>query len=114
RQPVGPLPCGAARQVGHRAGTIMSQNSRRVDDMTDTESVVALTLTTLLAGGADDATALSTPGGVPLTYERLRALVADTARVLGRAGIGAGDRVAIVLDNGPEMAAAFLSIAACA
>src|SRR5262249_12635007 len=29
-------------------------------------------------------------------------------------GIGRGDRVAIVLSNGPEMAAAFLSIGACA
>jgi acyl-CoA synthetase (AMP-forming)/AMP-acid ligase II len=76
--------------------------------MTDTPA----TISALLAVGADDAPALSTPGGVPLTYGALRALVADTVRTLGARGIGPGDRVAIVLDNGPEMAAAFLSIGA--
>lgn len=72
----------------------------------------AQTIVELLERGADDATALSTPGGVPLTYRALRALVADTTETLASRGVGAGDRVAIVLDNGPEMAAAFLTIAA--
>jgi len=70
------------------------------------------TIVELLQRGADDATALSSPGGVPLTYRALRALIGDTVGSLAGRGIGAGDRVAIVLDNGPEMAAAFLSIAA--
>jgi acyl-CoA synthetase (AMP-forming)/AMP-acid ligase II len=70
----------------------------------------AQTLTELLKRGADDAPALSTPGGKPLSYKALRALVADTHSALASRGIGANDRVAIVLDNGPEMAAAFLSI----
>src|SRR6185503_19600983 len=51
------------------------------------------------------------PGGVPLSYRALRTLIADTIKTLNDRGIGAGDRVAIVLDNGPEMAAAFLTIA---
>ena len=74
-------------------------------------TVQATTIADLLRTGADSATALSTPGGVPLTYRSLRALVGNTTTALGERGIGAGDRVAIVLDNGPEMAAAFLSVA---
>ncbi len=69
------------------------------------------TVTELLAQGAADRTALSAPGGVPLTYGALRSLVADTIASLRGQGIGAQDRVAIVLNNGPEMAAAFLCIA---
>lgn len=74
----------------------------------------ASTIVTLLGAGADDAPALNSPGGVPLTYRALRTLVSDTTRVLGERGIGPGDRVAIVLDNGPEMAAAFLTMASAA
>ncbi|MEK7403181.1 MAG: acyl--CoA ligase [Gemmatimonadota bacterium] len=71
----------------------------------------AQTITELLKSGADDATALSTPGGTPLSYRALRKLVADTTAALAGRGIGVNDRVAIVLDNGPEMAAAFLCTA---
>jgi len=74
----------------------------------------ASTIVMLLRAGADDAPALNSPGGVPLTYRALRTLVSDTTRVLGERGIGPGDRVAIVLDNGPEMAAAFLTTASAA
>ena len=69
------------------------------------------TIQDLLKAGKDDATALSAPGGVPLTYRALREHVADVVRALNAQGIGANDRVAIVLDNGPEMAAAFLGVA---
>src|SRR5215468_3338883 len=72
------------------------------------------TIPNLLTTGADDAPALSSPGGVPLSYSALRTLVADTTAALNARGIGAGDRVAIVLDNGPEMAATFLSVASAA
>jgi acyl-CoA synthetase (AMP-forming)/AMP-acid ligase II len=72
------------------------------------------TISTLLGRGADDATALSSPGGAPLTYRALRELVRQVTERLASRGIGAGDRVAIVLDNGPEMAAAFLSIGSAA
>jgi len=74
----------------------------------------ATTVTALLEAGAPDATALSAPGGAPLSYRALRALASHTVAALNAQGIGCNDRVAIVLDNGPEMAAAFLSIAACA
>src|SRR5262245_27946279 len=72
------------------------------------------TIPDLLEGGADDATALSTPGGKPLTYKALRALVVEVTGALNGRGIGADDRVGIVLDNGPEMAAAFLAIGSAA
>jgi acyl-CoA synthetase (AMP-forming)/AMP-acid ligase II len=39
-------------------------------------------------------------------------LTAQTIEALNAKGVGRNDRVAIVLDNGPEMAAAFLAIAA--
>src|SRR6185503_15164057 len=64
--------------------------------------------------GADDAPALNSPGGKPLSYRDLRKLVADTVASLASEGIGPNDRVGIVLDNGPEMAAAFLSIGSAA
>ncbi len=72
----------------------------------------ATTLHELLRAGADEAVALSTPGGTPLTFAALRAQVARTVAEFNAHGIGRGDRVAIVLDNGPEMAAAFLAVAA--
>jgi acyl-CoA synthetase (AMP-forming)/AMP-acid ligase II len=76
---------------------------------------MAATILELLKAGSDDATALSAPGGVPpLSYRALRAHVAEVTKFLAAQGIGAGDRVGIVLDNGPEMAAAFLSIGAAA
>ena len=76
--------------------------------------MTAGTISDLLKAGADDAPALSSPGGTPLSYRKLRALVADIAASLASQGIGPNDRVGIVLDNGPEMAAAFLSIGSAA
>ena len=46
----------------------------------------------------------------PLTYAQLDEHIAQTGRRLNEMGIGRGDRVAIVLPNGPEMATAFLAI----
>jgi len=67
----------------------------------------------LLEGGAPDAPAISSLGDVPpLRYRDLRALVQRIVGQLNSLGIGRGDRVAIVLHNGPEMAAAFVSMAA--
>src|SRR5882672_11416944 len=71
----------------------------------------ATTLDELIAAGSDSAAALSAPGGVALTYANLRRLAADTRAALNAHGVGRNDRVAIVLDNGPEMAAAFVAIA---
>lgn len=67
----------------------------------------------LALGGANDP-ALAAPGRKPLSYGGLRAVLERTARDLNAIGIGHGDRVAIVLPNGPEMASAFLSVASAA
>src|ERR1700752_3535700 len=72
------------------------------------------TVSELLQQGADTATALNAPGGAPLSYAALRNLISRTVADLRAQGIAAGDRVAIVLDNGPEMAATFLSVASAA
>jgi oxalate---CoA ligase len=72
----------------------------------------ASTVLHLLEAGADQATCISTPGGKPLTYAALRSLATQTVAALNAQGVGRNDRVAIVLDNGPEMAVAFLCIAA--
>jgi acyl-CoA synthetase (AMP-forming)/AMP-acid ligase II len=69
------------------------------------------TIAKLLEAGDDDRTAISAPGGAPLSYAGLRALVAATLEALRARGIQPNDRVAYVLDNGPEAATTFLSVA---
>jgi acyl-CoA synthetase (AMP-forming)/AMP-acid ligase II len=64
------------------------------------------------ASGAASAPALLTPGRPALTHDGLRTLIADTVKTLNGLGIGRNDAVAIVLPNGPEMAASFLAVAA--
>ena len=73
---------------------------------------MAETIEQLLAAGADDAPAISAPERETLTYGALRALVDRTVRALNDSGVGRDDAVAIVLPNGPEMATAFVAIAA--
>ncbi|MBT5572150.1 MAG: AMP-binding protein [Alphaproteobacteria bacterium] len=70
------------------------------------------TILNLIDGGADDAVALAAPDRKPLTYAGLRALAAKTISDMNTLGIGRNDRVAIVLPNGPEMAAAFIAVGA--
>jgi acyl-CoA synthetase (AMP-forming)/AMP-acid ligase II len=64
-----------------------------------------------MSTGADAAPAIAAPGTVPLSYRELRALVERTIASLNGFGVGRGDRVAIVLPNGPDMATAFIAIA---
>lgn len=64
------------------------------------------------AHGAETAPAIEAPDRRALTQGGLRGLVAETVARLNALGIGREDRVAIVLPNGPEMAAGFLAIAA--
>ncbi|MGD8603764.1 MAG: AMP-binding protein [Anaerolineales bacterium] len=58
-----------------------------------------------------EATALLAPGMDPLTYRQLWDQVQNASQELANMGFGRGDRLAIVLPNGPEMAAAFLTVA---
>jgi acyl-coenzyme A synthetase/AMP-(fatty) acid ligase len=58
-----------------------------------------------------DADAIAAPGRPPLTYARLNSHVENTVKTLNKMGLSRCDRVAVVLPNGPEMAATFLSVA---
>jgi len=71
----------------------------------------ANTVGDLIEAGFGAAPAIGAPGRVALTYENLRALARRTVADLNGMGIGRNDRVAIILPNGPEMAAAFIAIA---
>jgi len=69
------------------------------------------------AGSTPEATAIAAPGRTPICYAHLLVCLRDIAGALAGRGIGRGDRVAVVLPNGPEMAVAFLGVAqvaACA
>ena len=68
----------------------------------------------LLNIGQDEAIAIQAPDRPALNYAGLRNLASRTQKSLNLAGIGKGDRVAIVLPNGPEMATAFVTIAGAA
>lgn len=70
------------------------------------------TVTSLLAGGRDEARAIGAPDQAWLSYAALRGLAGRTIDRLNGLGIGRGDRVALVLSNGPHMATAFVAIAA--
>jgi oxalate---CoA ligase len=75
---------------------------------------MAESLAEILGRGAGEAVAIGGIDRAPLTYSGLRLQVAETAAALAGFGIGRGDAVAIVLPNGPEMASAFVAIAAAA
>ena len=71
----------------------------------------ATTIPALLAAGPADRPAIRAPERPSLSFAGLRALAERTVATLNGIGIGRGDRVAIVLPNGPEMAASFVAIA---
>ena len=68
------------------------------------------TIAALIDTHEDAAPAIGAPGRDWLTYGELRVLSAEIATTLHRIGIGRGDRAAIVLPNGPEMATAFFTV----
>jgi acyl-CoA synthetase (AMP-forming)/AMP-acid ligase II len=70
------------------------------------------TVVSVLDSGHDRATAIGAPDQKGLSYASLRALTAQTIDRLNSLGVGRNDRVAIVLGNGPHMAAAFVAVAA--
>jgi oxalate---CoA ligase len=80
-------------------------------------SSAELTLAQLIAAHAEhapDTVALLAPDRPSLSYHQLLAHVQEVVLTLTAWGVGRSDRVAIVLPNGPEMAAAFLAVSACA
>lgn len=70
------------------------------------------TIMQLLALGAPDAPAIGAPERDDLSYAALNDLARRTGRALAGAGIQPGDRVGIVLTNGPAMASCFVAVAA--
>ena len=69
-------------------------------------------LADLLAAGAADAPAIGAPERDWLSYGDLRGMVEEFGVSLRALGVGPSDSVAIVLPNGPEMAATFVGVAA--
>ena len=69
------------------------------------------TLADLIQRHPETANAIGAPGRDWMTYGQLNSLTRTVRTFLRSAGIGAQDRVAIVLPNGPEMAAAFVTVA---
>ncbi len=72
------------------------------------------TIVERIAAGGDAAPAIGAPERPWLTHGGLRAQMGATARTLNGLGLGRNDRIAIILPNGPEMASAFVSVAAAA
>ncbi|HIB56519.1 MAG TPA: AMP-dependent synthetase [Alphaproteobacteria bacterium] len=70
------------------------------------------TIINLLHNGAADAPAIVAPDTEALNYATFKLHVTKVVAALKTFGVGRGDRVAIVLPNGPHMASAFVSIAA--
>ena len=66
----------------------------------------------ILSSNAQDR-AIGAPDRAWLSGPALAGLAVEARSTLNRAGIGRGERVAIVLPNGPEMAACFMAVAAC-
>ena len=67
------------------------------------------TLRGLIASGRDEAVAIAAHDAPPLGYARAARARSIARPSLNELGIGRGDRVAIVLPNGPEMATAFFA-----
>ncbi len=75
---------------------------------------MAETIAQLIGGRPADAPAIGAADRNWLTYGQLEYLANHTRTVLNRYGIGRSDRVAIVLPNGPELAACFVTVATSA
>ena len=74
------------------------------------------TIAELLQSGDGKAAAIGAPDRATMSRAELALLTDQVGGALRNLGIGAQDRVAIVMPNGPEMAAAFVAVAcwACA
>jgi acyl-CoA synthetase (AMP-forming)/AMP-acid ligase II len=55
--------------------------------------------------------AFRAPGRKPISFQRLLGQCEESVSQLNAAGIGRGDRLAVVLSNGPDMAVCFLVVA---
>ena len=76
--------------------------------------MTATTFTEIVKSQDGGRPAIGAPEREPLSYGALAELCVETVAGLNGVGIGAGDRVAIVLPNGPEMAACFVAVGSAA
>ncbi len=81
---------------------------------TDLEPQTIVALCGEAAAGAPGEPALVAPARAPLSHGALHAHVGRTAAALRSAGLARDDVAALVVDNGPEAASAFLALAAAA
>jgi acyl-CoA synthetase (AMP-forming)/AMP-acid ligase II len=70
-----------------------------------------MTLEMLVAAQPPDAIAIAATDRQPLTYGRFASLCVETRGALRSRGLGRNAKLAIVLPNGPDMAAAFVACA---
>jgi acyl-CoA synthetase (AMP-forming)/AMP-acid ligase II len=99
--------------TGHAAENDLLQSQRRMiiqEPLTGHGS----NLYELLQVSDDSRVAISAIGRPPLNYGQLRNQVSNIGVALNAIGTSRNDRIAIVLPNGPEMAVAFVSVAAYA
>src|SRR5262249_5077560 len=87
--------------IGYHGGTAMTSPGATIVDLIEAQAV-----------RTPDAPAIGAPGRSSLTYHQLQVHLATTGVLLASRGIGRGDRVAIVLPAGPELATAVLAVAA--
>ncbi|NIM51454.1 MAG: AMP-binding protein [Gemmatimonadales bacterium] len=71
------------------------------------------TILELILDADTHAVAITAPHGTSLTLAGLHAAIDRLAGQLRSLGMGRGDRVAIVLPNGQEMALVFLAASSC-
>ena len=84
----------------------------QTDDGSHPESIESLSaLLKAQARTTPEAVAIGAPGRTPLTYAGLLLQAETTVRALRDLGVNRYDRVALVLPNGPELAASFISVA---
>ncbi len=97
-----------------RAATNMSHVHPKNRSSTTDQGLSIHNLLAIQATRTPDAIAIAAPGRTPLTYSRLCVHIDHVVKTINAMGLGRNDRVAIVLPNGPEMAVAFLAVAAAA
>lgn len=83
-----------------------------MSDCLDGNTVFGLVKTSTLR--SPRSTAIEDPERGPMSYEELMDQVSYTVRCLNGCSLSRNDRVALILPNGAEMAAAFLGVSSCA
>src|SRR5260370_546389 len=104
-----PTPRGPAAAASGAAG-----RAAAAEVLPPVASDLTSTVLSLLEAGRAAVPALVVPDGPELSYRSLRQHVARVADTLASLGVARGDRVAIVLGNGPEAVVAILGAASAA